>query len=143
MSDCVFCRIVAGVDTAQLVHEWADAVAIVPLLPVVPGHLLVLPATHVVDFAEDPLVTASVSLRAAQVAASLGGEWNLITSKGPAATQTVKHLHLHLVPRTRGDGLALPWTGQSPCYCGHDRADHTDARDEPTSCARCGCLAYH
>ena len=40
------------------------------------------------------------------------GESNLITSIGPAATQTVPHLHLHLVPRRPGDGLPLPWTPQ-------------------------------
>jgi histidine triad (HIT) family protein len=36
--------------------------------------------------------------------------FNLITSQGAAATQTVMHLHLHLVPRTDGDGLKLPWS---------------------------------
>jgi histidine triad (HIT) family protein len=35
---------------------------------------------------------------------------NLIVSKGPSATQTVAHLHLHIVPRRPGDGLALPWS---------------------------------
>ena len=37
---------------------------------------------------------------------------NLITSVGAAATQTVKHLHIHIVPRHEGDGLHLPWTEQ-------------------------------
>lgn len=37
---------------------------------------------------------------------------NLITSRGGAATQTVFHLHVHVVPREAGDGLALPWTPQ-------------------------------
>jgi hypothetical protein len=41
------------------------------------------------------------------------GDCNLIASRGPAATQTVPHLHLHLVPRLEGDGLPLPWTGQA------------------------------
>lgn len=35
---------------------------------------------------------------------------NIITSRGSAATQTVYHLHLHVVPRREGDGLGLPWT---------------------------------
>jgi hypothetical protein len=38
--------------------------------------------------------------------------FNLITSVGAAATQTVRHLHIHLIPRREGDALALPWTGQ-------------------------------
>jgi histidine triad (HIT) family protein len=40
------------------------------------------------------------------------GPCNIITSVGAEATQTVFHLHLHVVPRRFGDGLALPWTGQ-------------------------------
>ena len=47
--------------------------------------------------------------RASELAADLGGDMNLITSKGRPATQSVFHLHLHLVPRKVDDGLALPW----------------------------------
>ncbi|MYX67350.1 histidine triad (HIT) family protein [Streptomyces sp. KhCrAH-43] len=46
------------------------------------------------------------------------GPMNLITSKGREATQSVFHLHLHLVPRAAGDGLALPW------YSGRRKAGH-------------------
>jgi histidine triad (HIT) family protein len=49
--------------------------------------------------------------RAAQWARTCG-DANLITSVGSAATQTVFHLHVHVVPRRAGDGLALPWTSQ-------------------------------
>ncbi|ALC32361.1 hypothetical protein ABE83_34620 (plasmid) [Streptomyces sp. CFMR 7] len=73
------------------------------------GHLLVLPRGHVADFTTDPVVSATVQLRAAELAAQIGGQWNYLTSCGPDATQTVFHLHGHLVPRTAGDGLALPW----------------------------------
>lgn len=40
-------------------------------------------------------------------------DFNLITSSGRWATQTVKHLHIHYVPRRKDDGLTLPWTGQA------------------------------
>jgi histidine triad (HIT) family protein len=85
-----------------------------PLNPVVPNHVLVIPRRHVEHFANHLEVTGKV----AQVAADYArGRWdtdfNLITSKGPAATQTVKHLHFHLVPRQEGDGLQLPWTARS------------------------------
>lgn len=109
LAECVFCEIVAGRAPANVVAEWGDAIVITPLDPVTPGHLLVIPREHVDDLAEDPKVTGRVMRRAAQWAQILG-PCNLITSKGAAATQTVMHLHVHLVPRREGDGLALPWT---------------------------------
>ena len=98
-----------------------------PLNPVVPGHMLVAPVRHVEDAAEDPAITGAAFHTASDLlsfwrhSAQLGEgspypratDWNLITSIGPAATQTVRHLHIHLVPRTQGDGLCLPWSGQS------------------------------
>jgi histidine triad (HIT) family protein len=107
---CVFCRIVAEVEPATIVRRWTDAIAVRPLSPVADGHLLVIPRQHVVDATEAPYVTAGTMLRAASVAAP---PCNIITSAGPEATQTVQHLHIHVVPRRAGDGLALPWTGRS------------------------------
>ncbi len=109
MTDCVFCEIVAGRARAQIVRGWDDALAIVPLGPVVDGHLLVIPRTHVTDFADDPDVTAATMRRAAQLMQQTDQPMNVITSKGTEATQSVFHLHLHLVPRVVDDGLALPW----------------------------------
>ncbi|MBX7555203.1 HIT domain-containing protein [Streptomyces sp. tea 10] len=109
--DCPFCRIIHDGAPATIVHEWTDALAIVPRSGgCTDGHLLVLPRGHVTDFTTDPVVSATVQLRAAELAAQIGGQWNYLTSCGPDATQTVFHLHGHLVPRTAGDGLALPWT---------------------------------
>jgi histidine triad (HIT) family protein len=105
--DCPFCEIVAGRAPAQVFHEWDDALAIVPLNPVVEGHLLVIPKVHVADVGHDPEVSAATMRRAAQLAAA---QWcNVITSRGRVATQSVFHLHLHLVPRSEGDSLSLPW----------------------------------
>ena len=116
---CVFCEIVAGRKTAATPFSAVHSLAIVPKNPVTSGHLLVLPRVHVKDAYEDTKVTAQTMLDAARWAAALSF-WNsryrsvnFITSVGRAATtQTVLHLHLHLVPRARDDGLALPWTGQ-------------------------------
>lgn len=114
MTGCIFCEIVAGQAPATVVQEWGDAIAIVPLGPVVDGHTLVIPKQHVADFTEDPDVTAVAAGRAAELGRDLQlKHTNLITSKGVHATQSVFHLHLHLVPRTENDGLALPW------YSGH------------------------
>lgn len=105
--DCVFCQIVAGEAPATVIREWPDAIAIVPLRPVAPGHVLVIPRTHVADATVDPDVTAVTMRRAAELAVP---PCNLITSAGRPATQTVFHLHIHVVPRRVGDGLALPWS---------------------------------
>lgn len=111
MSSCVFCAIVAGTAPHTLVHAWSDAIAIVPLLPVTAGHVIVLPRIHVPDAGTDPVITGQVMARAAVLMGQLAAA-NLITSQGSAATQTIRHLHAHVVPRWHGDRLSLPWTPQ-------------------------------
>ncbi|GHE33201.1 hydrolase [Streptosporangium violaceochromogenes] len=106
MDPCVFCQIIAREAPAAVVREWDDALAFAPLGPVVPGHLLVIPKQHVTDVAEDPAVSAAAMRAASELATP---PCNIITSAGREATQTVFHLHLHIVPRRDGDGLALPW----------------------------------
>jgi histidine triad (HIT) family protein len=108
VADCPFCEIVAGRAPAEVVWDYPDAMGIIPLNPVVNGHLIFFPKVHVADFAEDAEVSAATMLRVAQ---SVRGwvDCNVITSRGRAATQSVMHLHLHLVPRVENDGLALPW----------------------------------
>lgn len=103
---CVFCEIVAGRTPAAIVHQWDFAIALIPLNPVVEGHTLVLPKAHVRDFSEDPDISAEV-MRCASLLAM--PPCNIITSAGREATQSVFHLHLHIVPRRENDGLALPW----------------------------------
>lgn len=107
---CVFCRIVDNKDHAHIVREWYDAMEIVPLNPVVPGHTLVISLQHVADATSYPRITAAVMGRAAQVARSHTAS-NIITSIGHPATQSIFHLHVHVVPRQEGDGLLLPWSG--------------------------------
>jgi len=104
--DCPFCQIAAGNAPATIVREWDNALAIVPLNPVVDGHVLVIPKAHVRNFTDVPWLTAQIAERAAELAKP---PCNLITSAGPEATQSVFHLHWHIVPRAEGDGLALPW----------------------------------
>lgn len=129
---CPFCSgPLAGNHTTRVIHEWPDTIAIEPLDPVVPGHVIVIPRVHVDNALTDPAVTGLVHQRAADLARHLESmaawdleafpnekEWagiegvNLITSVGAAATATVPHLHVHVIPRRVGDGLMLPWTGQ-------------------------------
>jgi histidine triad (HIT) family protein len=114
----VFCDIVAGEAPATIVREWDDALCIEPLNPVTKGHLLVIPRAHVVTIFSSPDVAAAVMRRTSEMLHGVE-RWmeprdhNVITSAGRAATQTVDHFHVHIVPRERGDGLALPWTNQA------------------------------
>jgi histidine triad (HIT) family protein len=112
MRNCVFCAIATGEAPAVIVREWPDALAIRPRSGGVnASHLLVLPRVHVQDAGTDPDVTAAVMRRAAELMAEQPAA-NLITSKGAAATQTVFHLHVHVLGRQEHDGLPLPWTPQ-------------------------------
>jgi histidine triad (HIT) family protein len=82
-----------------------------PLNPVVPGHMLIVPKRHVEDFADDPAETGRVMVYAARYVRDEGlGHCNLITSRGVDATQSVFHLHVHIVPRWANDDLRLPWS---------------------------------
>jgi histidine triad (HIT) family protein len=84
-----------------------------PLSPVTPGHFLVVPKRHVSHALEAPEYAGWALRFAGQLAVRMGlASANFITSAGADATQTVFHLHVHVVPRREGDGLALPWTGQ-------------------------------
>lgn len=108
MFDCIFCDIVNGDAWAEVIRETSNTLAFAPLRPVTPGHTLVIPKRHVADFTEDPGISGITMYHAAQLAETMGPV-NLITSKGREATQSVFHLHIHLVPRRKDDGLALPW----------------------------------
>jgi histidine triad (HIT) family protein len=109
VSGCVFCEIVAGRAPATVVAEWPEAIAIVPLGPVVDGHVVVIPRVHVADAATNAAVTAITFGLAALHAHEQGQPFNLITSAGREATQSVFHLHAHYIPRSAGDRLLLPW----------------------------------
>jgi histidine triad (HIT) family protein len=112
-TSCSFCEIIAGKLPVKIVAVWPHAIAIKPLNPVTEGHLLVLPREHVKDARENTVVTAEMALCATELAVKLYGDFNLIVNAGPDASQTVWHLHWHIVPRRAGDGLQLPWTRQS------------------------------
>jgi histidine triad (HIT) family protein len=115
MSDCVFCDIVNGRGKSTIVKDWPGALAIVPKNPVTFGHTLVIPRVHADNAAVDPQLTGLVAGYAAELAASwaVTKDFNLIVNCGAAASMTVPHLHWHIVPRREGDGLSLPWTGQT------------------------------
>lgn len=113
-TSCPFCDIIAGRAPGTVVREWHFAFALLPLDPVVDGHTLIIPKLHVRDFSTNPNVSGATMIAAAEFAADFRDDVNVITSRGYSATQSVFHLHLHVVPRHVGDGLALPWYSGNP-----------------------------
>jgi histidine triad (HIT) family protein len=106
---CVFCQIVAGELEADLVLEEPDFVAFLDRRPVFKGHVLLVPRQHVVTLPDLPAELRDGFLEAAQrlaaaVVETLGAQGSFVAMNN-VVSQSVPHLHLHVVPRTKGDGL--------------------------------------
>lgn len=106
---CLFCRIVDGDEPALEVMRTDTVVAFLDSRPVFPGHTLVVPTEHVdtlADLAADRLADyfGAVQRVASAIPEALGaqGTWVSINN---VVSQSVPHLHTHVVPRTKGDGL--------------------------------------
>jgi histidine triad (HIT) family protein len=115
VSDCIFCKIVAGELPATVVASEERALAFLDINPATRGHTLVIPRAHAQDIhdvgADDLAATISLAQRIAATARErLGADGvTLLQSSGSAAWQTVFHFHIHVIPRYRGDPLRLPW----------------------------------
>jgi histidine triad (HIT) family protein len=109
VTDCLFCRIIAGDVPAHIVLSDSEAVAILDARPVFKGHVLVMPREHHETLASLPAhLTAPlftrVRLVSAVMPAALGAQGSFVGLNN-TVSQSVPHLHVHVVPRTRGDGL--------------------------------------
>ncbi|MFB9546040.1 HIT family protein [Micromonospora sagamiensis] len=109
MSGCVFCGIVAGTVPAFRVTDEADGVAFLDTRPVFRGHVLVAPRAHLVTLADLPAESIAgyfglVRRLAVAVEAGLGADGTFVAMNN-RVSQSVPHLHTHVVPRTKGDGL--------------------------------------
>jgi histidine triad (HIT) family protein len=107
--DCVFCRIVAGEVPAFVVSQTPETVAFLDTRPVFKGHVLVVPRLHVetlVDLPDELLAPLLARVRsvAAAVVSALGAQGSFVAMNN-VVSQSVPHVHVHVVPRTRGDGL--------------------------------------
>lgn len=111
MDDCVFCKIVAGKAPHKRIQENQHTIIIEPLNPHAPGHVLVLPKMHLKDALSSTadVMPAIVFRDAVRYLKELGDDGNILTSVGPWATQTVFHLHVHVIPRSADDGLHHDW----------------------------------
>ena len=109
MADCVFCEIVSGDLEADVVLDDPDFVAFLDRRPVFKGHLLLVPREHVVTLPDLPAGLRDGFLGVAQrlataVVDGLGAQGSFVAMNN-VVSQSVAHLHCHVVPRTKGDGL--------------------------------------
>ena len=109
MADCIFCKIRDGEIPAHLVMDEDDTLAFLDQRPVFEGHVLVIPRVHhetVMDLPApmlEPLFAASQRMSRA-VQAAMGAD-GIFMAANNIVSQSVPHLHVHVVPRRRKDGL--------------------------------------
>jgi len=106
---CVFCDIVSGRVPAEIVWRGEDALAFLDSRPLFPGHLLLIPTGHIANLADLPAGQAGPLFQAVQkldsaVQRALDAEGTFIAVNN-RVSQSVPHLHVHIVPRRKGDGL--------------------------------------
>jgi histidine triad (HIT) family protein len=106
---CVFCAIVRGESKAELVLDDEVCVAFLDVKPLFHGHVLVVPRAHVATLPELPAddvgpFFARVQAIARAVPEALGAQGTFVAMNN-VVSQSVPHLHVHVVPRTKGDGL--------------------------------------
>ena len=105
---CIFCKIVAGEIDAYIVHETETALVFLDSGPLFPGHCLVCPKQHYDTLTDvpgpllEPLFSTVQLVSRAVEATGAEGSFLAVNQK---VSQSVPHLHVHVVPRTRGDGL--------------------------------------
>jgi histidine triad (HIT) family protein len=106
---CKFCQIIAGEIPARFVHETDDVVAFLDHRPLFPGHTLVLPRDHVetlgdLDGARVGPFFLEVQRVEAAVRTAMDAQGSFVAENN-VVSQSVPHLHVHVVPRRRKDGL--------------------------------------
>jgi histidine triad (HIT) family protein len=109
-ADCAFCRIAAGqADEALVVLEDAQTVGFLDIRPLFPGHTLLAPRAHVetlLDLPDEvlPELFGNARLLAGAMEEGLGADGSFVAINN-RVSQSVPHLHVHVVPRRRKDGL--------------------------------------
>jgi len=120
MSDCIFCKIAQGEIPSKTLYEDEKFRVILDLGPATRGHALILPREHAADIYELPDETAAAAFVLAKKMAGIMKEklkcdgLNIIQNNGETAGQTVKHFHIHVIPRYEDDGQQIGWVPGEP-----------------------------
>ncbi len=117
--DCLFCKIIAGEVPSISVLETKSALAFMDIGPLAEAHLLVIPKRHYARLDEMPehevrCVTALLPRLARAVVKVTEAEgYNILQNNGQVAGQAVEHVHFHVIPRKKGDGLGYRWPAKN------------------------------
>ncbi len=121
MSDCIFCKIIAGEIPSTTIYEDDDVKAILDVNPAARGHVIVLPKKHAENiFAVDDEDLKKAICVAKKIATAVKKAYNcdgvnILQNNGEAAGQSVFHLHIHVIPRFTGDTVNMKWVpGEMP-----------------------------
>jgi histidine triad (HIT) family protein len=117
VTKCAFCDIISGVASAAIVLDEPHALAFLDHRPLMPGHVLVVPRTHYPTLGDLPAEEVgpyflSVQRLARAVETALHADGSFVAAN-IKISQSVPHLHVHVVPRRKGDGLfgkSFQWT---------------------------------
>jgi histidine triad (HIT) family protein len=118
--DCIFCKIANGEIPSKTLYEDPEFRVILDLGPATKGHALILPKEHAGDLYELPEESAAKAMTLAQKIGKTMVQklhcdgLNLVQNNGEAAGQTVRHFHLHLIPRYVNDGQSINWKPGKP-----------------------------
>ncbi len=113
--DCIFCKILNGEIPSFKLYEDDQTFAFMDINPAHPGHVLVIPKFHSPNIFEIPPEWIFASMTTVQKLALVVQETltpdgiNIVQANGEGAAQSVQHFHIHVLPRTNGDGLKLNW----------------------------------
>lgn len=106
---CLFCDVVGGSEPAEVVLDEPEVVGFLDNRPVFRGHTLLVPRVHVATLLELPdeltVPLFSATRRTAAAMTSALGAQGTFVAMNNVVSQSVPHLHVHVVPRTKGDGL--------------------------------------
>ncbi len=115
MSDCIFCKIVAGEIPSFKLYEDDDVFSFMDINPLHDGHCLIIPKAHYPNIFEAPgdvlaKLMPVVGRMARAVNAALAPDGiNIMQANGEAAGQSVFHIHFHVLPRAMGDDAKINW----------------------------------
>ncbi len=134
MTDCIFCKIVAGDIPSSKILETENTLAFLDISPVNKGHVLVIPKEHyetLTDIPDDLLSLVVKDMKKVAVAVMMATKadgYNIQMNNYASAGQVVMHAHFHIVPRFKGDGFEL-WPGRE-YECGEAESVMDDIKSE-------------